>query len=96
MLGLELEYVLCVSLLSKYLSDNLSIVRYVSDYATSFQRYQMTIRKQEMYQEGDPLIDELLHDLATWPIESLGKTILHSGSQFNYRIIPSVLYINIQ
>lgn len=44
-----------------------------SDDATSFQRYQMTVRKQELYREGDPLIDELLHDLATWPIESVGK-----------------------
>lgn len=25
-----------------------------------------------MYQEGDRMVDELLYDLATWPIESIG------------------------
>lgn len=42
--------------------------------ASSFYRFQMSVRKQELYQEDDPLIDEVLHDLATAPIESVGKT----------------------
>lgn len=43
-----------------------------SSNATSFYRFQMSVRKQELYRENDPLVEELLHDLATSPIESVG------------------------
>lgn len=45
----------------------------ISQNASSFERFQMSVRKQELYRENDSLIDEVLHDLATWPIESVGK-----------------------
>lgn len=51
----------------------LSIFHFCSPNASSFERFQLSVRKQEMYRENDPLIDELLHDLATWPIESVGR-----------------------
>lgn len=41
--------------------------------ATSLDKFQYAISKHDIYRESDPLIPILLNDIATLPIESVGK-----------------------
>lgn len=51
----------------------LFIIFFSSETSTIFDEFQMSIRKQELYFENDPLIPKLLQALSTTPIDALGK-----------------------
>lgn len=38
---------------------------------TNLAQFQLAISKQDIYRENDPLVDAVLHDLATLPIQSV-------------------------
>lgn len=47
------------------------------------EKFQWSARKHELYRENDTYIDDLLHDLATMPINSASIHLLDSHIYLN-------------
>lgn len=49
-----------------------------SDDATSWEKFHVSISKEELYHEDDPMIDELLQDMATLEFYNISKSFFVS------------------
>ena len=64
-----------------------------SEDATSWEKFHVSISKEELYHEDDPMIDELLQDMTSLEFYNISKSFVRNKPVCFSRIISRIIWL---